>query len=1008
MEVMVDGPRPAALSRVPPHNLRAEESVLGAMLLSREAIAEVVEILEPDHFYKPAHAHLFDAVMGLYGGGEPVDVVTVAEELKRASLLEEIGGPAILLEIQASTPAISNAAHYAKIVEEHALLRRLITVSNEIAEMAYGVPDDVVKAVDDAEARMFDVAQRRVSNTTVPVRDLLPANLDRIEMLYDRGESITGLSTGYLDLDEKLAGLQPNALYVVGARPAMGKALALDTPLATPSGWTTMGDVETGDQVFDDQGRPTTVTYKSPVYRDHPCYEVVFDDGSVIVADAEHQWFTWDNRAWRSTRARFAREQGPTPASPRPGRDQSASRIRPAVRTTRDIALSLRVGTDGRPNHRVPLAGALDRPDRELPLDPYLVGAWLGAGQTGTAQMTTTDREIPLAFEMEGWQPVPSGPAGRATTWTIRHSDDLDGSRRVAGMPRFTAALRAARLCPGPKRIPPQYLRSSTKQRLALLQGLMDTAGSVIKDQITCQLALTNEGLLGDARELVLSLGYKAGPVVHRLSDSATAGRRFSFSAPEPVFRLERKASAQRLADRPHGRSRWRTIVDVRPTSSRPVQCITVDASSHLYLAGREMIPTHNTAFSLGMAANSAMKDNRPVLIFTLEMGQLELSQRLLCSEALVDSGKVKTGRLEEAEWNRISHAVGRLAEAPIFIDDNPHTSVMDIRAKARRLRSRQGDLGMVVVDYIQLMTGRSSAESRQVEVSEISRNLKILARELEAPVVALAQLNRGLEQRTDKRPMLSDLRESGCMPASTRILLVDGAEATLGQLVRTREQPLVWAVDEWQRLVPARMTKVFSTGVRMIFDLQLVSGRSVQATANHRFLTSDGWKRLDELQVGEGIATPRSAAAPMHRTQNQLVGAGAVPQHPAAPPGAPAPSIEPTVSGRSDVLWDVINAIDPVGELPTFDATVPGPHNFIANGIVAHNSLEQDADVVMFLYRDEVYDDNSPDKGVAEVIVAKHRNGPTGKVRLAFRGQYTRFDNMAHTGGSGGGGGEF
>ncbi|MFV0259444.1 MAG: replicative DNA helicase [Acidimicrobiales bacterium] len=450
---MSDGrSRPSPPTRVPPHNLRAEESVLGAMLLSREAIAEVVEVLEPDHFYKPAHGHLYDAIISLYGSGEPVDAVTVADELKRAGLLDEIGGPAVLLDFQATTPAISNAAHYAKIVEEHALLRRLIVVSNEIAEDAYSVPEDVEQAVDDAESRVFEVAQRRVTDTTKAIRDLLPANLDRIEMLYDRGESITGLSTGYLDLDEKLAGLQPNALYVVGARPAMGK-----------------------------------------------------------------------------------------------------------------------------------------------------------------------------------------------------------------------------------------------------------------------------------------------------------------------------------------------------------------------------------TAFALGMAANSAMKDQRPVLIFTLEMGQLELSQRLLCSDALVDSGRVKTGRLDESEWNRITHAVGRLAEAPIFIDDNAHTTVMDIRAKARRLKSRHGDLGMVIVDYIQLMSGRSSAESRQVEVSEISRNLKILARELEAPVVALAQLNRGLEQRTDKRPMLSDLRESG--------------------------------------------------------------------------------------------------------------------------------------------------------------------------------SLEQDADVVLFLYRDEVYDDASPDKGVAEVLIAKHRNGPTGKVRLAFRGQYTRFDNMAHHG---------
>jgi replicative DNA helicase len=739
---MADGSRPAPLARVPPNNLRAEESVLGAMLLSREAIAEVVELLEPEHFYKPAHGHLYEAILSLYSSGEPVDAVTVADELKRAGMLDEIGGPAVLLDFQATTPAISNAFHYARIVEEHALLRRMISVSNEIAETAYGVPEDVLQAVDDAEAKMFDVAQRRVTNTTAAIRDLLPANLDRIEMLYDRGEAITGMSTGYLDLDEKLAGLQPSSLYVIGARPAMGKALALDTPIPTPPGWSTMGDLRLGNQVFDEGGQPCTVNYKSPVFRGHECFDVVFDDGSVITADADHQWLTSLHGAGE------------------------------AVRCTRELFL------------------------------------------------------------------------------------DLPGSHLVV--------------------------------------------------------------------------------------------------------------------DHVSGQARWRKIIDVRSVPSVPTQCITVDSPNHLYLAGREMIPTHNTAFALGMACNSAMKDRKPVLIFTLEMSQLELSQRLLCSEALVDSGRVKTGRLEEGEWTRISHAVGRLAEAPIFIDDNPHTSIMDIRAKARRLKSREGDLGMVVVDYIQLMSGRSNAESRQVEVSEISRNLKILARELDAPVVALAQLNRALEQRTDKRPMLSDLRESGCMPASTRILLADGTDVTMGELLLSQETPLVWAVDDGGRLQARRLLKTFGSGIKPVFRLRLASGLEVDATANHRFLTPEGWVSLGQFDPGLFVATP-----------------GRLPPEPDPRAGTAPPS---------DLSWDEVVSVEQVGEQPVFDCTVEVDHNFIANGIVAHNSLEQDADVVLFLYRDEVYDDASPDKGVAEVIVAKHRNGPTGRVRLAFRGQYTRFDNMARS----------
>ena len=442
-------PSSASPGRVPPHNLQAEESLLGAMLLSRDAIAVASEILDADHFYKPAHGHIFEAITSLAAAGEPADPVTVADELARAGLLDAVGGPPALVSLQAATPAISNAGRYAAIIEEHALLRRLIGVAGEIAEMSYGLPDDVAKTVDHAESLVFEVAQRRVTDSMAPIHDLLTTNLDRLESLYDRGDAITGLPTGFLDLDDLLSGLQPNALYVVGARPSMGK-----------------------------------------------------------------------------------------------------------------------------------------------------------------------------------------------------------------------------------------------------------------------------------------------------------------------------------------------------------------------------------TALALGIASNAAIESGRPVLLFSLEMGQLELTQRLLCSEAKVDSRKIRNGSLSESDWSKIAHATGRLAEAPIWIDDNPNLTIMEIRSKARRLRSRLGDLGLVVVDYLQLMTGRSSAENRQVEVSEISRGLKILARELECPVVALSQLSRQLEMRADKRPMLADLRESG--------------------------------------------------------------------------------------------------------------------------------------------------------------------------------SIEQDADVVMFIYRDEVYSPDSTDRGTAEILVSKHRNGPTGVVRLAFLDHFTKFANMA------------
>ena len=208
----------------PPHNLHAEESLLGALLLSREVVGTVAELgLQVDHFYKPAHQHVYAAIRGLMTTGQPVDVVTVADELRRNGLLDEIGGAQLLLELQNATPAISNASRYAKIVQDTAVLRRMISVASEIAELAYMEPDDVTKALDEAETKVFEVAEDRVIDSTRPLGDLLPLAMDRLQETFDRGDTITGTATGFNDLDEIMSGLQPSTLNIVGARPAMGK-----------------------------------------------------------------------------------------------------------------------------------------------------------------------------------------------------------------------------------------------------------------------------------------------------------------------------------------------------------------------------------------------------------------------------------------------------------------------------------------------------------------------------------------------------------------------------------------------------------------------------------------------------------------------------------------------------------------------------------------------------------------------------------------------------------------
>lgn len=674
--------------RVPPHNLNAEESLLGALLLSRDVVDQIGELgVMVEHFYKPGHQHIYAAIRGLMATGQPVDAVTVADELRRNGLLDEIGGPQTLLELQNATPAISNASRYAKIVQDTAMLRKLIGVASEIAEIAYLEPDDVTKALDEAETKVFEVAEERVTDSIRSLSDLLPLAMDKLQETFERGDIITGTATGFHDLDEILSGLQPSTLNIIGARPAMGK-----------------------------------------------------------------------------------------------------------------------------------------------------------------------------------------------------------------------------------------------------------------------------------------------------------------------------------------------------------------------------------TSLGLGIAAYVAQTARRPVLIFSLEMGHTELTQRILSSEAEVDSQKLRTGRLVEADWTKIGKAINRL-DVPLYLDDNPRVTVMEIRAKARRMKARQGGLALIVIDYLQLMSGGSSAENRQLEVSEISRGLKILARELEVPIIALSQLSRNLETRGDKRPMLSDLRESGCLTADTRLVRADtNAEVTLGGLVDSGATDVpVLSLDERYRLVEGRVTAAFSSGVKPVFRLRFASGRTVDASANHPFLTLGGWERVENLQIGVHLAAgrrlPDVATSPSPADEELMARLGERTEHNRQVGSNPnvdivpkevwehvrhkslgeagmtardlASSIGVSYSGSrlyesgcsrarlervaevtgdpwladlatSDVLWDRLIEIEPLGEMEVFDATVEPHHNFLANGVVAHNSLEQDADVVMFLYRDEVYNKESSDKAMAEVIIAKHRSGPTGTVRLVFRGQYTKFGNAA------------
>jgi replicative DNA helicase len=661
-----------------------------------------------------------------------------------------------------------------------------VSAGTKIVQLGYAADGgDVDEIVNAAQAEIYQVTERRATEDYMPLADIIEGTIDEIEASSSRGEGLTGVPTGFVDLDRLTNGLHPGQMVVIAARPAMGKALALDTPLPTPEGWTTMADVQPGDLLLGADGRPTRVMAVTEVMVGRPCYEVRFSDGSVIVADEQHLWVT---------QTRAERRADAAPARPATG----ASTTGPgSARTTGEIRATLRCRTaDQRLNHSVRLTRPLDLPEATLLIPPYTLGAWLGDGTNAAAQITTADPEIVMQIEAEGLRLVPSRSA--RMRYTIRLPEESWRTSRVSvspptcpdcggpccGQGRCAACQEAlgsvqARLRTlgvlGAKHIPGPYLRASERQRRALLAGLLDTDGTVTNVG-AIQFTVTNHRLAQDVRELLSSLGYRSSvtrkQVCGRTADSSIAYS-VNFTTDDQVFGLERKRLRHKeLARRSFRRRDGRFITDVRPVASVPVRCVQVEGDDHLYLAGSTMIPTHNSTLALDIARSASIHHNLTSVIFSLEMGKNEITMRLLSAEARIPLQNMRKGTMREEDWTRLARTMGEVSDAPLFIDDSPNMSLMEIRAKCRRLKQRH-DLKLVVIDYLQLMSSGKKVESRQQEVSEFSRALKLLAKELEVPVVALSQLNRGPEQRTDKKPQMSDLRESGSIEQDADVIIL-------------------------------------------------------------------------------------------------------------------------------------------------------------------------------------------------------------------------------------------
>lgn len=722
------------LGKLPPQALDLEEAVLGALMIEKDALSSVVDILKPETFYKEAHQRIYNAILTLFGNSDPIDLLTVTQQLRKTGEIEMVGGAGFVSELTFRVNSAANIEYHARIVSEQALKRALISMSSIILRDAYEDTTDVFELLDRTEQSLFKISESNIKKNYADMSTIVRMALNELETKKNQ-EGLTGVPSGFTQLDRVTSGWQPTELIILAARPAMGKCLGKGTKVVMFDGsLRKVEDVRAGDLLMGDDSTPRRVLS--------------------IARGREQMYWVHQNKgmSYRVNESHIlslkrSRTEGP---------HQKGDVLNISVRDYLTKSDKFKTNYKG---YKV----AVEFPEKVLPLDPYFVGLWLGDGHSYSSRITSVDDEVidylkgyasDLNLHFATYQQAGKAPNHAITT----------GQRGAKTVFNVQEQLRSLSVIEN-KHIPQAYLINSTENRLKLLAGLIDSDGHYQAEFNCYEVTQKNKTLAEQLKYLCDTLGFRCS-LNEKQASIASRGylstvyrvRIFGNLDSIPV-RIKRKKARPLKA-----RADWRvTGVRVEADKIDDYYGFTIDGN-HLFLL-EDMTVTHNTAFVVSALRNAAVDHGKPVAIFSLEMSSVQLVNRLISAEAEIDSEKIRKGTLAPHEWTQLHHKIQRLTEAPIFIDDTPALSILELRAKCRRLKA-QHDIQMVVIDYLQLMSGDTSGRAggnREQEIASISRALKNLAKELNVPVIALSQLSRAVETRGgDKKPQLSDLRESG------------------------------------------------------------------------------------------------------------------------------------------------------------------------------------------------------------------------------------------------------
>ncbi|MTJ31263.1 replicative DNA helicase [Aphanizomenon sp. UHCC 0183] len=918
-------------NRLPPQNIEAEEAILGGILLDPEAIGRVSDRLVPEAFYLSAHITIYQAALRLHTQQKPTDLLSITSWLTDNDQLTQIGGRNKLATLVDRTVSAVNIDALAGLVMEKYLRRQLIKAGNEIVHLGFETETELPIVLDNAEQKVFNVTQQKTQSGLVHIGDTLINTFQDIETRH-QGIALPGIPCGFYDLDAMTSGFQRSDLIIVAGRPSMGKCLSYDSEIVLAD-----GQIATIEELYQQrQGSLLTLnddwkfTFTQPsAFVDDgikPVFRITTRLGRAIETTITHPFLTI--KGWQ----RLENLQvGNKIAIPRKIDVFGTETIRECE--VKLLADSLeKSDTKTVPN----IVFKLEKSQLSLFLNRlFATDGWatlLNSCQSQLGYCTVSEK---LARQIQHLL-LRFGIIAALKKRSVKYND----TRRPAWQLDITDALSIKHFIAEIGIFGKEA--ALAKVTAAISQKRYQTNRDLIPIEIWEQIAAAKGSETWSS--LAKRAGIKSYTNIHVGKRALKRERLWILATALDNLPLQQLANSDVY---------WDEIISIESVGNKQVYDLTIP-ETHNFIAND--ICVHNTAFCLNLAHNIAAGYQLAVAVFSLEMSKEQLVQRLLASEAGIESSYLRSGRISQTQWEPLSRAIDKLSDTPIFIDDTANITVTQMRSQARRLQAEQTkDLGLIVIDYLQLMEG--SSDNRVQELSRITRSLKGLARELSVPIIALSQLSRGVEARTNKRPMLSDLRESGCLAGDSLVTLADtGLQVPIKELVG-KSDFAVWGLNEnTMKLERAIVSNAFSTGIKPVFTLTTRLGREIRATGNHKFLTINGWKRLDELNL-----------------QQQLI-----------------------ALANSDTYWDEVISIELDGEEEVFDLTVDKLHNFIANNIIVHNSIEQDADIVMMLYRDEYYSPDTPDRGIAEVIIAKHRNGPTGTIKLLFDPQFTKFKNLA------------